>query len=128
MSDELEYSLKKLQDALTKLEEGVGQAKDELGRDGVIQRFEFTFELAWKTIKIFLKDKGIEVKSPKDSFVEAFQIGWIKDEQAFLMMLDDRNETSHVYSKDKAEAIFKRIKEAHLVSIQTLFKTLKSSI
>ena len=45
MKDVLEYSLKKLKDAYQRLEEGVKQAKDELDKDGVIQRFEFTFEL-----------------------------------------------------------------------------------
>lgn len=52
MKDVLEYSLKKLKDAYQRLEEGVKQAKDELDKDGVIQRFEFTFELLWKALKL----------------------------------------------------------------------------
>jgi hypothetical protein len=54
MSDELKYSLEKLNNAVKRLDHGVKQAKDNLDRDGVIQRFEFTFELLWKVIRLFL--------------------------------------------------------------------------
>ena len=49
--EEVKYSLEKLKKAFKRLDEAVKEASDELDRDGVIQRFEFTFEMFWKTVK-----------------------------------------------------------------------------
>lgn len=65
MKEEIKYALNKFKDALSRLKEGAFQAKDELDKDGVIQRFEFTFELLWKSLKIFLGDEGIECRTPQ---------------------------------------------------------------
>lgn len=59
MKNEFLFSMKKLQYAFSRLKEGADSAADELDKDGVIQRFEFTFELLWKTLKLFLADQGI---------------------------------------------------------------------
>ena len=56
MKNQLEYSLNQFRNALDRLSEGAAEARDELDRDGVIQRFEFCFELLWKTLKIYLED------------------------------------------------------------------------
>ncbi|PIU64923.1 MAG: hypothetical protein COS84_07640 [Armatimonadetes bacterium CG07_land_8_20_14_0_80_40_9] len=66
MKKEIEYALDKLGDAFSRLKEGALQAKDELDKDGVIQRFEFTFEQFWKSLRIFLEDEGLECRTPKD--------------------------------------------------------------
>jgi len=116
MKDVLEYSLKKLKNAYKKLEEGVKQAKDELDKDGVIQRFEFTFELLWKALKIYLEHKGIIVKTPRDSFMEAFRINLISDEKIFLDMLEDRNNTK----------IFNRIKKTYTPEIVKIIDKLRA--
>jgi len=126
MKDVLEYSLKKLIDAHKKLEEGIKQTRDELDRDGVIQRFEFTFELLWKALKIYLEHQGIIVKTPRDSFIEAFRIDLFNDEKIFLDMLEDRNTTSHIYDKETSEKIFNRIKKDYLSVITKLIKQLKA--
>ncbi|UCB57671.1 MAG: nucleotidyltransferase substrate binding protein [Candidatus Omnitrophota bacterium] len=125
MKEDISYSLKKLQDAFIKLKEGVKSAKEELEKDGVIQRFEFTFELLWKTLKIFLRENGITVKTPKESLKEAFRIGWIKEEDVFLNMLEDRNKTTHIYDKETTEKIFERIKKDYLSAIEKILKQLK---
>ena len=83
MKNPLDYSLGRFMDALDRLCKGAIEARDELDRDGVIQRFEFCFELLWKTLKIFLEDRGIEAKSPKESLKAALGQGWITDEDAF---------------------------------------------
>lgn len=114
MSDELKYLLVKFDSAIKILDEGVKEAKDNLGRDGVIQRFEFTFELLWKTLRLFLLDEGIITKSPKESLNEGFKFGLIKDEEIFLDMLEDINLTSHIYSEEVTKEIFKRIKTRYL--------------
>lgn len=127
MKDVLEYSLKKLIDAHKKLEEGVKQARDELGQDGVIQRFEFTFELLWKALKIYLEHQGIIVKTPRDSFVEAFRIGLFDDEKIYLDMLEDRNSTTHIYDKETSEKIFNRIKKNYSSEITKIIKQLEAN-
>ena len=65
---DFENALSRLNEALTM------KSFDELEKDGVIQRFEFTFELAWKTLKDYLEDQGfIDVSSPKKVLRKAFQ-------------------------------------------------------
>lgn len=114
MNEELEYSLKKLTKALTRLREAVDAPPSDLQGDAVIQRFEFTFELLWKTLKLFLREKGIEVRTPKDALKEAFRVGWLMEEGTFLQMLDDRNMSAHVYVESTAREIFERIKNKYL--------------
>ena len=127
MSDELKYSLEKFDSAIKRLDEGVKEAKDNLGRDGVIQRFEFTFELLWKTLRLFLLDEGIITKSPKESLKEGFKFGLIKDEEIFLDMLEDRNQTSHIYSEEVSKEIFKRIKIRYLNPLKKILNEIKKS-
>ena len=128
MEDVLEYSLNKLKNANQKLKEGIEQAKDELDKDGVIQRFEFTFELLWKALKIYLEYQGIIIKTPRDSFVEAFRIDLISDEKIFLDMLEDRNNTSHIYDKETSEKIFNRIKKNYQTEIAKVIELLNKSL
>lgn len=56
---EIEKSVQQFNEAVDKLSEGIRQASDELDRDGVIQRFEFTFELFWKTLKRIPGQEGL---------------------------------------------------------------------
>jgi len=128
MEDVLEYSLNKLKNANQKLKEGIEHTKDELDKDGVIQRFEFTFELLWKALKIYLEYQGIIVKTPRDSFVEAFRIDLISDEKIFLDMLEDRNNTTHIYDKETSEKIFNRIKKNYQTEIVKVIELLNKSL
>lgn len=127
MSDELKFSLEKFDSAIKRLDEGVKEAKDNLGRDGVIQRFEFTFELLWKTLRLFLLDEGIITKSPKESLKEGFKFGLIKDEKIFLDMLEDRNQNSHIYSEEVSAEISKRIKTRYLIPLKRILNEIKKS-
>jgi nucleotidyltransferase substrate binding protein (TIGR01987 family) len=126
MKNKIGYSVGKLKEANTRLEDGLSTVKDDLGIDGVIQRFEFTFELLWKTFKVFLEDKGILCHSPKDCLKAAFKYGLITDELIFIKMLDDRNILSHVYDLKQSRDIFDRIKKDYFESISTTIKTIES--
>ena len=128
MKNELKYSFIKLNEAVRRLNEGIKHTKDQLDRDGVIQRFEFTFELLWKTLKLFLLAEGINTNSPKEVFKETFRFGLLRDEKLFLDMLDDRNKTSHIYSEDVSKEIFDRIKKNYLTAIKKLLKEIKERI
>ena len=67
MQKEHKYAITKFENAFLRLKEAAEAAQDELEKDGTIQRFEFTFELMWKTLRIALQDSGINVKTPKES-------------------------------------------------------------
>ncbi|MBA4386259.1 MAG: nucleotidyltransferase [Anaerolinea sp.] len=101
--------LSDLNSALDRLKEGVNEATNDLDRDGVIQRFEFTFELVWKTVQEYAKYKGLEVVSPRDSFRVAADLGIIDNPEIWFDFLKDRNESTHLYSEDQAKSIFSHI-------------------
>ncbi|MBU0683044.1 MAG: HI0074 family nucleotidyltransferase substrate-binding subunit [Candidatus Omnitrophota bacterium] len=128
MKDELEYSIVRLENALSQLKSGCEKAQDELEEDGVIQRFEFTFELFWKTLKVFLRKEGIEARTPRDVFKEAFKLEWFDVEEIFLNMLEDRNKTSHIYDNKTSREIFERVKEYYVFAIEKVTIQLKSKI
>jgi nucleotidyltransferase substrate binding protein (TIGR01987 family) len=125
MKDELNYSIEKFNKALSKLNIGIKKAKDQLDNDGVIQRFEFTFELLWKTLRLFLLAEGITTKSPKEALKESFRFGLIKDEEIYLDMLEDRNQTSHIYTEEITREIVRRIKKFYLSKLTELSKELR---
>jgi len=97
--------------AMMQLENALHQKKfSVLEKDGVIQRFEFTMELAWKTIQDILNSRGYpDVKGPKPVIKQAFRDGIIMDGQGWINMLDDRNKSSHLYDETIALEIFDKI-------------------
>lgn len=103
MSDrKLQDSLSNLESAVSNLERALALPTDQdLVLEGTIHRFEIVAELTWKTVKRALEFEGLSPKTPRDSLKEAFRIGWLKDEAAWLDMLDYRNTTSHVYLADE---------------------------
>lgn len=89
----------------------------ELEQEGLIQRFEYTYELAWKVLKDFLQDAGyVELKGARDVTRQAFRIGFLADEQVWIDMVNARNLTSHTYDQETvagiAEAILLRFAPA----------------
>lgn len=89
--------------------------------DGVIQRFEFTFEQSWKLMKLYLEYEGIEeAKSPRSTIREAFKYGIIEDGDAWISMMIDRNKTSHVYDEETAVEIYNSIKSNHVNLLEKL--------
>lgn len=95
--------------ALDRLDDALAQPKTEWTRDAGIQRFKFTFELAWKTVAAAALEHGIEARSPRESFKRAYGLGWVTDEALWLRMLDDRNRTTHTYNEAIADEIFERL-------------------
>lgn len=102
-------ALKKLHAAL---EEDI--AANELFLDGLIQRFEFSFELAWKLMKAFLDYEGIEVNSPRAAIRKAFQTELIADAEAWLDMLEKRNLSSHTYDAETAKEIYRHVAQKYI--------------
>lgn len=98
--------LKLLENSLTQLEEGL-KPKNTLERDGAIQRFEFTFELSWKTLaKVLQSDKPLEDNSVKGILREAGKQGIIENVEKWFEFQHARNQTSHTYNQKIAEQVF----------------------
>ncbi|MCD6412458.1 nucleotidyltransferase substrate binding protein [bacterium] len=106
-------SLKKqYQKAVKRLDEILKKRKNKIIRDSAIKRFEFTFDLAWKTIKAFLEEeKGIRCISPKECFREAYRQGLIEYDEIWLKMTDWRNSAVHTYSEKFADDLYKKLPE-----------------
>jgi len=75
------------------------EALSMLEKEGVIQRFEYTFELAWKTLKDYLEEGGLVISpvTPRQVIKEAFAAKVISDGEVWINMLDHRNLLSHTY-------------------------------
>ena len=106
---EIEYSLRKFQDALVKPREAVEVKDSSIAVDAAILRFEFTFELAWKTLKRVLYQEGIIARTPKEVLKEGVKLEYINDEQLWIKMLADRNNMSHTYNADLAHEVYNTI-------------------
>ena len=106
--------------AFDRLKEAVERAEDDLDRDGVIQRFEFTSEQLWKALKAILQYHGVECFSPRDCIKKAFRYGLIDDDEILLDMLEDRNLSSHTYDEATAREIFERIKKFYIKALENL--------
>ncbi len=118
MKSEVSYTLNKLETAYQRLKESTEQAIDELDRDGVIKRFEFSFELFWKALKILLKHEGFDCTCPRSCIREGARRGLLKKGEAALDMLEDKIETSHIYDELTAKKIFERIKYQHVKTME----------
>jgi len=82
----------------------------QLEKEGVVQRFEYSFELAWKTLKDFLEEGGLNITpvTPRQVIKEAFKAKMLADGQVWIDMLDHRNSLNHVYD----ESVFKKAVES----------------
>lgn len=109
-----EVDLSALKSALTRLQEVLAEPKSDLIRDAAIQRFEFSFELGWKSAARVMRKLGIDAgASPRQLIRTAFKLGWISDDTLWLEMLNDRNRTAHVYNEAMADEIYAHIPNYH---------------
>ena len=110
--------------AVDRLEEAISEYKNnpsDIIRDGIIQRFEFCTELAWKTTREYLLEEGAEFRNtPKAVMREAYAASLISDAQIWSDLLRDRNLTSHTYNEETARNIFARIYTDYLYVLQQL--------
>jgi nucleotidyltransferase substrate binding protein (TIGR01987 family) len=83
---------------------------NEFEEQGLIQAFEYTYELAWNVIKDFLVDQGNKnIYGSRDAIREAFSAGLIDDGEGWMDMFVDRNKTSHTYNEDTANEIARNV-------------------
>jgi nucleotidyltransferase substrate binding protein (TIGR01987 family) len=112
--------------ALTQLEKVLAQPPSEYIRDAAIQRFEFTYELAWKTLQAYLATIDISTLSPKETLKIAYQQGLLQDANAWSMLHLQRNLTSHTYDEKLANTVYVYLKTTGLALFIELKKTLSA--
>lgn len=117
-------ALGQLEEAMLLMDE---RTLSRLEKQGAIQAFEFTHELAWKTLKDFLQSRGNqELFGSRDVTREAFKLGLIEDGQSWMEMIKSRNLTSHTYDEATADEILEMIKTEYFQSFQSLAKRISS--
>lgn len=119
--------------ALSELREAVDlyntRELTKLEKQGLIQAFEFTHEVAWNVIKDYFKEQGnTSITGSKDAAREAFKNGIVKNGHVWMDMVNSRNQTSHTYSKDIAEQIVVKIKEQYIFAFNELEVTMKEKL
>ena len=104
--DKLEADLKVLTKALGSLENALALPLNDIVRDAVIQRFEYTFELTWKTLKVAGEYMGTECNSPREAIKTGFKLEWIQSPDLWFEAMEARNKTSHTYDEDIAKEVY----------------------
>lgn len=108
-SGKLERNLELFKKAMDRFSEVLQEPESSIVMDATIQRFEFTYELMWKTLKVFLEDvHGVRTVSPRQVFVEGYSLSIIEKEDIFLEMIKSRNLLSHTYNEEQAVEIYKK--------------------
>lgn len=98
----------------------------DLEQEGLIQRFEFSFELAWKTIKDFLVASGLQITpvTPETVIKEAYAAEIIDDGQVWIDMMLDRNLLAHTYDQQQFRKALTSVKEVYLPKLEQLHQWL----
>lgn len=110
-----------LREALTLMEE---RPLSNIEKQGTIQAFEFTYELAWNVLRDYLIWQGAEtISGSRDAIREAFKRELISDGHAWLAMLQDRNRTVHTYNEETAMQILKNLENRYAVLFSEFFQT-----
>lgn len=116
-----------LKQSLERFQEILKKEKTVANRDSAIKRFEFTVELAWKTVQKFLREQNIVCRSPKECFQEAFRFGLVEDNPRWIEMFEDRNKTVHTYDEKFADEVYGRMPQ-YLELLTTLKNKVESVI
>ena len=96
-------------------------ALNEREQQGLIKAFEYVFELAWNTLRDLLRSQGNEtLLGSRDTLREAFRLGLIHNGETWMLMIQDRNLTSHTYNRSTADTIASHIQDSYLRCFQDL--------
>jgi nucleotidyltransferase substrate binding protein (TIGR01987 family) len=116
--------------AFLKLKEGIdlyAVNANDLEKEGIIQRFEFTHELAWKVMKDFLQGKGIiEIIGSRDATRLAFQNDLIQNGDVWMQMIESRNRTVHTYQDSILEVEYLKIVKDYYLAFSDFYAKMKT--
>jgi len=115
-----EQRFQNFQKALNQLQKFIDKGElSELEEQGLVKAFEYTYELAWTTLKDFLEYQGqTEIYGSRDTIRKAFEVALISDGQGWMDMLESRNKTSHTYNEETAQEICRAVKEVYFPLFQ----------
>lgn len=115
--------------SVARLLEAVVLPKNEIVRDAVIQRFEFSYEAVWKALQIYLVHQGHECPGSRSvvrkAFVERF-ISTAEEADLWFEMIVDRNLTSHAYDEELSERIYAHILSKYAALLETASQKLQN--
>ena len=116
--------------ATNRLKEALDEEENELMIDAVLHRYEFTFELAWKTLRDYLEYSGVAINtgSPREVIKESFAHNLISDGEVWIKMMLARNSLSHLYDEETSRQVYNEIKNEYINQIQKLIETLEKDI
>ena len=111
--------------ALDRLREALAIPEDELSdleREGLVQRFHYTFELAWQVLADRLEREGVvlDMATPRRAVREAFAAGLLDDGQIWFDMIEDRNRTVHTYDETRLEAVVANVRARYFAAFEAL--------
>ena len=107
----------------------IGYVLDEMIKDGVIQRFEYTHELAWNVMKDYATFQGnSNVGGSRDATREAFQLKLVSDGKVWMDMIGSRNKTSHTYNEETADEIYSKILNEYYPAFLEFQKNMEAKI
>ena len=123
------YRLNNLKRANSRLQEATARGIEDMSlleQEGLIQRFEYTFELAWKTLKDVLEHDGVvfDIVTPRDVIRQSVAAGLLPDEEAWMAMLADRRRTSHEYDLQHLLEVIESICDWYAGALQELVTSL----
>ena len=115
--------------ATNRLKEALNEEENEIMIDAVLHRYEFTFELAWKTLKDYLEYLGIteNTGSPREVIKESFAHKLISDGEIWIKMMLARNSLSHLYDEETSRQVNNEIKNEYIYQIEKLIETLEKN-
>lgn len=100
----------------------------DLEKEGLIQRFEYTFELAWKTLKDYLESQEVPANFPREVIKSAFHYGLIQDGETWMDMLEKRNLMAHTYDESRFNLAVMKIKDEYYTAITQVYRDLGAKI
>ena len=113
--------------ALNRLNEALEVEATELEIDGILHRFEFTFELAWKALQENMRKHGVEdssTGSPREILQLGYKFGFIDDSETWLLMLKKRNTSVHIYNEEEVDELILLIRDSFIPAFTALKDTL----
>jgi nucleotidyltransferase substrate binding protein (TIGR01987 family) len=118
--------------ALNQLTRFIEKGKlNELEKQGLIQAFEYTYELAWNVIKDYFESQGeVSILGSRDAFRLAFNRGLIENGEAWMEMINSRIATSHTYNEEVAEKIANDVTAMYygeFIKLRAKLKTFKEA-
>lgn len=126
----IDFKYMNLKKAYSRLKEvsDLYDGKDDIIRDSLIQRFEFTYELTHKTLREFMKYLGVTLENsfPRTIFKKAYVNNLISDDKVWINLLEDRNSTSYIYNENLADEVANRIVKYYVEAIAELVDNLEN--